>query len=846
MTGSWPRRARGTTAHVTARIVALMVVATASLAGCGGPSKPAAGTPLNDAIRSDVRRMEGRPPMAAVIRDGDPRGAVALAVSTEGLAPERGADVAAALAALLEARTDRAVVTVTPSGMGVRARGLVANDTEAGALAQALTAALQKPVTAAELPAITHKLALVARRPLADRALDLASKCRGDLVGPVRGATGSEAPALTVETVEEWRRGAAGLGRVALGTTGSVAIADAVVSALARGAVWPQAAPLAADASAKNTEARVYDATGEVPGGGARITLSVRTGRAELAVRAADALGDPHGALATRLGGLEAPARLRDVTATAHARGGCLAVTFDFAPRDLALESAPRIAKAIALARQEIAGELSAGTTNGTPEGGLARRAGDPREAAELAAWWALSSPDPDISGEPAIAAAVGLASGRDAPAGATLENDVIAARATAIRADLDRAIVSWHEPVVETRTAVEAGQGELWLALGSPCGTLAEMQSDAGLGAAFALAAAERTSEALAGTGAHAEAWAAQDGIGVVVHGPALPGETSDAQARRLADAVARSFAAEPVDRAAVAHARARLLGEDEREDARALVTLAEAIAPGHPSWLAPMGPMDALGRSSDAAVAARAAALRAGPLRLAVIANRDASQAEAAVHAVDRWIARRPGDARACPVPSVPGLPRPATYSVDARPGASSQAWLALPLPSSDAGAKVAATWLAASLDGPDGLLDRALGGGLARSWSARVTGGPRASALVIRVDSAPGSIDAAVAQVRGLLDRLHQGSLVDTDRAHAAAVLGAHDLATTLDPSHRLRALWTNAPDATAAAQPAAGPALDALRAFATSVLRDDALIIVAVRPPRTVPPPSPPKS
>jgi hypothetical protein len=799
--------------------------------------------------------MEGRPPIAAVIRDGDPRGAVALAMSTEGLAPERGAEVAAALAALLESRTDRALVTVTPSGLGVRARGLVASEAEAGALATALAAALQKPVTAADLPAISRKLALVARRPLADRALDLAAKCRGDLMAPVRGGAGDAAAGdktLSVDTVEEWRRGAVGLGRVALGTTGGASIADAVVTALAHGAVWPQGAPFAPDASAKNADARVYDATGEVAGGGARITLSVRTARAEQAIQAADALGDPHGALVTRLGGLEAPAHLRDVTATAHARGGCLAVTFDFAPRDLALETAPRIAKAIALARQEIAGELSSpgATSGGVPADGLARRAGDPREAAELAAWWALSSPDAEADGEPAITAAVGLASGRDATPGATLENDAIASRGAAIRADLDRAIVSWHEPVVEARTAVEAGQGELWLALGSPCGTLAEMQSDAGLGAAFALAAAERTSEALAGTGARAEAWAAQDGIGVVVHGPALPGEAPEAHARRLADAVARSFAAEPVDRTAVARARARLLGEDEREDARALVTLADAVAPGHPSWLAPMGPVDALGRSSDAAVTARAAALRAGPLRLAVIADRDASEAEAAVQAVDRWIARRPGDTRACPVPSVPGPPRAATYSVEARPGASSQAWLALPVPSADPGAKVAATWLAAALDGPDGLLDRALNGGLARSWSARVTGGPRAAALVIRVDSAPGSLDAAVAQVRGLLDRLHQGSLAESDRTRAAAVLAAHDLTATLEPNHRLRALWGSASDAPLAGA-AAGqsapppPPLETLRAFVSSALRDDALIIVAVRPPRPPAPPAGPK-
>src|SRR6185312_9896909 len=145
---------------------------------------------------------------------------------------------------------------------------------------------------------------------------------------------------------------------------------------------------------------------------------------------------------------------------------------------------------------------------------------------------------------EPRVAVAVGIALGRDAAP----SESPLAARATAIRGEIDRA-------------RVEAGQGELWIALGSPCGTLPEQTSDAGLGAAFAIAAADRTELALHGSGARAEAWAAGDGLGVVVHGPALSGESPEEHARRLDDALARSFAAEPLDRGAIARARARLL---------------------------------------------------------------------------------------------------------------------------------------------------------------------------------------------------------------------------------------------------------------------------------------------
>ncbi len=530
------------------------------------------------------------------------------------------------------------------------------------------------------------------------------------------------------------------------------------------------------------------------------------------------------------------------MTATAHARGGCVSVSFDFLPRDLAMDSAARVATAVALARQEITTELgtAAGATLGA--GSLARREGDPRDAADLAAWWSLNTPDPDLTGEPRIAAAVGLGAGREGAAalrasGGPAENAAIATRGEGIRAELDRAIVLWHEPVVESRTRIENGQGDLWLAFGSPCGTLAEIETDAGLGATFAIAAADRTTTALQGTGASAEAWAGPDGIGVIVHGPALPGESPDAHARRLGDAVARSFAAEPVDRVAVSHARARLLGEDGREDARALVTLADAVVPGHPSWIAPMGPVDALGRSSDASVVARASSLRTGPLRVAVLGNASAGQAEAAVGAVDRWIARQPGVARACPVPSTPAPTRPATYAVEAPSATSNEAWLALALPPADPSASSNAEVIAAALDGADGLLAHALGSGLALGWSARVVGGAHASALVVRIDSAPGAIDGAVAQVRALFDRLRQGSIAAGDLARAAALLAERTLAASLDPGRRVLALWRGVTAATP-------PTLDALRAFAATTFRDDALIIVAVRPPRPVPDRAPP--
>jgi hypothetical protein len=837
-------------ARAAAWTLASLVLAPGLSTGCAANARPTVASAPSPDAREDLRRAVGRPPLVILARDGDPRSAVALAMTTEGIAPPHGAEVPVALAALLESRLGSRG-SVVPSGYGVQARGLASNAAEGAALVNELRSALLTPVSSAELAPVRKKLAALAQRPLLDPALDLAARCTGE----TRALTGAhrEPEGPNVETLETWRQAAAGLGRVAMATAGSAAVGDAVADALLRGAPWPSATAIASEPRATD-EARVYDATSDMTAGGARVTLAARAMRAEDAVRAAAWLGDPGGALAARLGGLDAPAKLRDVTATAHARGGCVVVTFEIEPRDLAVDAPARIATAVALARQEMATDLMATPTESHDEApsayGLARREGDPRDAADVAAWWALSSPDPEADGEPRVTTAVGLSTSREAG-----PNDPAAASAASgIRAEIDRAIVAWHEPVVEARTRVEQGQGELWLALGSPCGTLSEMANDAGLGAAFAMAAADRADLALRSSGAHAEPWAAPDGIGVIVHGAALAGESPEAQARRLGDAAGRSFAAEPVDRGAISRARARLLGEGERSDARALVTLAKAVAPGHPSWLAPMGPIDALGRSSDAAVAARASALRAGPLRVAVIGNTSASQTEAAVRAVDRWIARRPGEARACPIPSVPAPARPATYTVDAP--SEGGAWLAVALPAAtpasgaaasdgapgasapatSGSARVAGEWIAATLDGPDGLLSHALGGGLARGWSARVIGSSRAAALVVRVESVAGGLDGAVAQVRALLDRIRQGSLTESDRARATALLAERDLASSLDPAHRVASLWQDPHDAPP-------PTLEALRSFAAATLRDDALVIVAVRPPRTTTPKPP---
>ncbi|MBV9945235.1 MAG: hypothetical protein JOZ69_00115, partial [Myxococcales bacterium] len=697
---------------------AALVAAIAVACACGGgPGK--LGPP-----RTQLSAGAQRPSLSVVERDGDASGAIAIAVTTEGIAPDRGAAVAIALGTLIEerlaARGLGGEATVTGGWDGWRLRGLASSPEAAARLVDAAREAMLAPVAPQDpaLPAIARRVGALGRRLLPDPSLIDVVRCTGEAFG-----TRSE-PAPTDAEVESWRRAAHGLGRVALASAGGAALADVVAGALARGPAWPSASAIPASSwPAADAPPAVYDASGELVPGAARIVVTARTSVPERAAAAARVLGDPRGALASRLSALDAPARVRAIVATAHADGGCVAATIDVGARDLVADASVRLATAAALARQEIAIEAADVDAPADYGRALATRAADPRDAAELAAWWTLAGRRP---GDDAlrVSVAIGVAAPKDAHEPALTAASVAAAQAgsesvgatgarsspplaEAVRAELDRAETAWRAPVVESRTRVERGQGEAWVLVGSPCGTLAESTRDAGASATAALAAALQAGKDAAD--AQVEPFVAADGIGVVAHGAARPGESPTTLARRLGDLAARPFVSDTLDPERVARARTTLLGRTGLLSERALAALGAGLAPNHPSWVDPLGTTLGLGSISDAMIAVRTAALRAGPLRVAVLANADSAQAEAAVRAVDRWVARRPGETRSCPAgASLTGV-HAGTYAVELPAGAAAEALIAVPIPPGDPAAHTAARWIAAALDGPSGLLAR-----------------------------------------------------------------------------------------------------------------------------------------
>jgi hypothetical protein len=815
--------------------VALAIAACAC--GAADGTVPPAAAPTT--MRLDTRATgDARPALSVVEREGDARAAMGVAVNTEGIAPERGATVGVALAALAEARLSARGIAAPATGgsSGFRLDALVETPAQAAAFVDALRAAFLSPVGHDDpaLPAVARKASALARLAPIDGAAAFVPRCTGEAF-----ATATMVPPTAAE-LETWRAAALGLGRVAVAVTGGAPIADAAAAAIARGGPWPAGAAIAPGPwPTSNARATVHDASGALPPGSAQITVVATTATPERAIVAASSLGDARGALASRLGGLDAPARLTSVVATVHARGGCLAATIDLGAHDLAADAPARIATAAALAREEVAVEIADAVPAADLGRQLTARATDPRDAAERAAWWSLAAPRPDVQrGAFATELLVAVAAPRDLP-------DAADGRMEPIRDQIDRATLAWHAPIVEPRVRVERGQGDAWVVLGSPCGTLPEATVDAGAGGAVAMAAAARAM--LQAGDARVEPFLDVDGFGVVVHGPARPGETALTHGRRLADLAARAFAADPLDPGDVARARSSLLADASSVDARALATLAGALAPGHPSWIVPAGTAFGHASASNESVALRASAVRAGPLRVAVVANVDAAQAEAAVRAADRWIARRPAESRVCPVPASLPPPRPGTYAVDRPPGAPSEALFGFPVPGADDAARAPAAWLAAALTGDDGLLAHALGAdksagrdaALAQSWDATVLGAPQARTLVVRVVAGDDELDAAVAQVRALFDRLRQGALRDDDVRRASDKIAAERLAATLDPRSRALSLWRGG-----AVREGAVPAADTVRALAAQTLRDEAMVIVAARPPRV--PPAAPRS
>lgn len=260
-------------------------------------------------------------------------------------------------------------------------------------------------------------------------------------------------------------------------------------------------------------------------------------------------------------------------------------------------------------------------------------------------------------------------------------------------------------------------------------------------------------------------------------------------------------------------------LPGSDVAGGDAGLTLLAQTLAPDHATWIEPFAHTPSSRPPSQASLDARTSAIRRGPVRAVVVASADDAQADVMARALDRYMLR--GEARACASDAHADSPKPGSY-VTVRQGPA-EAYLAVPI-GADCG--VAADWLA-SLLRADSSLAHALAGTV-RSSDARVIDAPSGRWLTVHLDAPNSALDAAVAQTRALLARLHDGAISDGDLKSARATADAEVAKSLVDQRVRATTAWRGEPNN----KPS--PTLEAVRACARSTLRDEALVIVASRP------------
>ncbi|MFO0757652.1 MAG: hypothetical protein U0359_14240 [Byssovorax sp.] len=789
---------------------------------CGGepppaPSAPPAPLPIaapeGSLGRIERRQIPARPRLTLISRDGDPTPAIVVSI-----AADLGPSVSTALAALLEARLTGAGFPVDSRADrdALRVRLLLGDPARIPAFFAALGAAVTTPVRsdARELALVTDRLKALRRNPLDAAALLPVVACTGAL-----GLAPGE-PALDLGTpkgladLESARGTALVAARASIAVVGPAAFTAAAGAALTASPAWPEGSP--ADDAWPAADAATVLTGPLLDRRSARLTIALRTADPAVAAAAAERLGAADSPLVTRLRALPQPYRVVDLFGVARPRGGCLAVTLETSihPRDRSFETTAALAAAVA--RAELRAEVALGAGPAVA-GRQILTAADPRDAASRAAWWALSGVAPASTPERwALALALPPA---DHPSSADPSPE-------RWKAELDRALAGASQPVLERRAAVERGQGELWVLLASPCGVVEEGPLDAGLGAVAMLA----SMEALRGkAGATVEPWITTDGIGVLAHAPIRDErETPLDLARRVGDAAARAFGhgTLTVEHTAAARASALdLIGRAQGKDGAAFASFAGALSPDHPSWLSPFGIWSKVASAGLEDVRFRRDALAGGPLRLAVLANTDAAEVEAAVQAAERWFSPSTGP-RVCRA-SAPTAPRPGHYDVRLPDGAAyGQALIGAPIAAPGSPAHDLASIAVELLGGEGGALASAFQQSIG-SATARILGGSRAPALVIDVHAPPAGVAAASAEVRQAIGRLSE-TVTEADLARAYGSLERREQEGRSDPRRRLVDLWSGR-----AAGPPPRPTLVAFRAFLAAVLRESALVVVEAR-------------
>lgn len=746
----------------------------------------------------EVRSSDTRPSITLVAREGDPFAAVAIAIAHDG-----GAEESMALSELLLSRfAESAPLPVArPSGMGVVLVAAARTAEDATRFIATASDALARPVTSVEAARVAEKV--VHGRPLRSWK-GPAESAVGGCVGELSLAGALRAPSQA--ELEAWRGGARSARVVAFSAVGPRPILEATSERLVQTPEWPETSGLEDPWPSSDVvgTARPID-------GAPTLSVALRVTNPARAVELAEELGRPGSALAAQLSQTEPPWTLDRAVGVVRPRGGCIRVDARLPNGAGAGGTAREAARVATLVIDEATRQLAQqpGSPFSLDRGVL--EASDPRDAATIAAWQALSG---KLPGGP-VRTFVSLSWDDEAPGSAA----TFAAALGATRAES-------KQPTLELRSAVESGQGQVWILLASPCSSAQESPEDAGGTAVLVRAVAEAHPVV---DGVHLEPWISGEGTGLLAHGARLRADESPGeQARRVADALGRALAAAPLTDTASGTARMEIASELGSDVPSLWTTGLDALAPGRPSLLEPRGTWQSVANLSTRETEVRRRALVRGPLRMAVLGNASPAQATVAEQALSRWLRPLRDHQGACPFHS-PVVAKPGEYWVDAPlDAAGARALVAVPLSPGPVGVPLEARFTAHLLNREGGWLESSLRiPGLAPYAAASVLGGSGGAALVVEIALPGRSAREAVAQVRALFDRLAHGAATPQDLALASTSLATEQAQAMLDPRYRAVRLWLGRTEP-------APPDLPALRRFHEQVLAPERHVVVMTRP------------
>ena len=746
------------------------MLAVAAAFGCGpAPRGPGPQAAALAASRVHQQESAHRPRLTLVEREGDPQRGLALAVHV-GHSPI----AAAALAMLIENRMRAGGVEAaghsSPSGFIIYAladrAGEVARFIEVG------NRALVAPVTASDVNRVAARWRSAPPRVARSVSEAAVAQCSGELsLAPV-----PEAPVGFPGKLGDWLQ-AVGVGDVAFAVVGSREHLEASQDAVASLAPWSRPG---ADWSAPLDVEPIGFSSGVA--GQLSLSVALSGAPAAAAIASAERLGEPESLLSVRLAAGFPSWQVVRVASNLNRGGACLRV-------DLQATGSAPTAAAVAGSAADAADELEHTLSRIKPGPWVVTKQvlamEGPHQAAAVAAWQALNA----------------TADG----AGGSLRRFVHYAGELSTRTSPERLTELFTSALerraggLETKRGVEEGQGKFWMLLATPCGTSAE---DAVTAGTLALALHGSSLASSSRSGVTLEPWLNVDAMGILAHAAAAtPYESPALQAERVAEALARALLRAGPAPDVIVEAREFLLDTLADGPTPSLSLALRQTSANHPSWLEPRGTWSSLSTISARSVQLRRESFVRGKLRLASLGNHDPGQVEAGEARLLNLLRSADAGQGECASRRIVS-PVAGKYRIGASGRTDADAVISVPLPATARGLSEEAIWTELLMNKADGWLYQSLQRpGLVSTARARAMGGAGIGALVIEIHAVDGKREEAVAQVRGLLERLRAGAATATDARHAQAHLARREAQRRLNPRGRVVDLWYGTPRAPA---------------------------------------------